>query len=82
MAADVQQGCQEQHWTAKGGVMGAVLLTSFAPFVGLAVVVPCLLAARRAGVNTTPYVIALAVALLWLLLLVGSFLAQSQIEPR
>jgi hypothetical protein len=65
MAADVQQGCQEQHWTAKGGVMGAVLLTSFAPFVGLAVVVPCLLA-----------------ALLWLVLLVGSFLAQSQIEPR
>jgi hypothetical protein len=33
-------------------------------------------------VNTRPYVIALAVALLWLLLLVGSFLAQSQIEPR
>jgi hypothetical protein len=81
MAADAQPGYPE-HWTAEGGVMGAALLAGvFVPFAGLAVVVPCLLAARRAGVKTTPYVIALVVALLWIVLLALSFATQLLIEP-
>ena len=81
MAAAAPQEYSQEHWTAKGGVMGAALLASFVPLAGLAVVVPCLLAARRAGVKTTPYVLALVLSLLWLVVMVLSFATQSLIEP-
>ena len=82
MAASAQQGYSQEHWTAKGGVMGAALLAAvLVPLGGLAVVVPCFLAARRAGVKTTPYVLALVLSVLWFVVMVLSFASQSLIEP-
>jgi hypothetical protein len=80
MAADV--GHREEHWTAKGGVMAVALAAGLLlPVLGLAVVLPCLVSARRAGVKTTPYVLALVLCVASILLLAISLAVQSQIEP-
>jgi hypothetical protein len=82
MATGVRRGSREEHWTAKGGVMAVAIAAGFlVPVLGLAVVVPCLVSARRAGVKTTPYVLALALSVASVLLLAISFVLQSQIEP-
>jgi hypothetical protein len=82
MATDVQHGSREEHWTAKGGVMAVALAAGLlVPVLGLAIVVPCLVSARRAGVKTTPYVLALVLCVASILLFAISILAQSLIEP-
>jgi hypothetical protein len=67
---------QGPHWTANGGVMAAaIVLSALLPFLSLVVVVPCFVSARRAGVSTTPYAIALALNVVAILLVVvGVFL--------
>ena len=78
MAASAQQGYSQEHWTAKGGVMGAALLAAVVPLFGLVMIVPCLVTAKRSGTTTTPYVIALALSLVWT---VGAYAVQAQIQP-
>jgi uncharacterized iron-regulated membrane protein len=82
MATDVRRP-QDEHWTAKGAVMAVALAAGvLLPLVGLTLIVPCLVAARRAGTTTKPYLFALGINVLWLAAAVLSYAAQSLIEPR